>query len=211
MLVPAMLQVSLRIEIPPTFEIIMYLFIFAAEIMGEINSFYILIPHWDTILHTLNGFLAAALGCSLIAILNDNEKLTFHLSPFFVAFTGFCFSMTIGVLWEFFEFGMDYFWGLDMQKDTVIQQINSTYLDITRSNKVIKIPNIQSTYINEVTDLGVNGYLDIGLYDTMKDLLVNFIGAIVFSVFGYAYAKNPEKVDIVRRLMVKQMNRNKYK
>lgn len=107
-------------ELPPPLEITILCFIFAAEILGEVNAFYVLIPGWDTILHTLNGFLAAAVGFSLVMILNDNEGLTFDLSPFFLALTAFCFSMTIGVLWEFFEFAMDCFFHTDMQKDTVI-------------------------------------------------------------------------------------------
>lgn len=107
--VPSWVQVELRIELPPPLEITVLCFIFAAEILGEINAFFVVIPFWDTILHTLNGFLAAAVGFSLVAVLNNNEKLTFDLSPFFMAVVAFCFSMTIGVLWEFFEFGMDTF------------------------------------------------------------------------------------------------------
>ena len=38
-------------------------------------------------------------------------------------------------------------------------------------------------------ELGLGGYLDIGLLDTMNDLFVNFIGAVVFSVIGYFYVK----------------------
>lgn len=100
--VPSWVQVRLRIELPPPLEITILCFIFAAEILGEVNAFYVNVPHWDTMLHTINGFLAAAVGFSLVLLLNDNEKLTFDLSPFFLAMVAFCFSMTIGVLWEFF-------------------------------------------------------------------------------------------------------------
>ena len=123
--VPSWVQVRLRIELPPPLEISVLCFIFAAEILGEVNAFYIVIPFWDTILHTLNGFLAAAVGFSLVVLLNGDERLTFDLSPAFMALTAFCFSMTIGVLWEFFEFGMDWFLGTDMQKDTVIHAIHT--------------------------------------------------------------------------------------
>lgn len=99
--VPSWVQVRLRIELPPPLEITILCFIFAAEILGEVNAFYVNVPHWDTMLHTINGFLAAAVGFSLVLLLNDNEKLTFDLSPFFLAMVAFCFSMTIGVLWEF--------------------------------------------------------------------------------------------------------------
>ena len=187
--VPSWVQVKLRIELPPPLEITILCFIFAAEILGEVNAFYVVVPNWDTMLHTLNGFLAAAVGFSMVILLNDDERLTFHLSPFFLALVAFCFSMTIGVLWEFFEFSMDYFFGFDMQKDTVVHSIHSVLLDPTRTNTVVTIPNIQDVVINGQS-LGVGGYVDIGIIDTMKDLFVNFVGAVVFSITGFFYAKS---------------------
>ena len=150
------------------------------------------VPHWDTMLHTLNGFLAAAVGFAMVVLLNDDERLTFDLSPVFLALVAFCFSMTIGVLWEFFEFGMDMFFHTDMQRDTVVNAIYSASLDVTRSNKVVAVPGIQEVLVNGES-LGLGGYLDIGLIDTMKDLFVNFIGAAVFSFTGFFYAKSKGK------------------
>ena len=189
---PSWIQVKLRIELPPPLEITIFCFIFAAEILGEVNAFYVVIPGWDTMLHTINGFLAAAVGFSMVMLLNDDERVAFHLSPAFLAMVAFCFSMTIGVLWEFFEFGMDYFLGTDMQKDTVIHAIHTVSLDPTLSNKVVTIPDIQDVVINGES-LGLGGYLDIGIIDTMKDLFVNFIGAVVFSVTGFFYARSKGK------------------
>ena len=185
--IPSWLQVKLHIELPPPLEITILCFIFAAEILGEVNAFYVNVPNWDTMLHTLNGFLAAAVGFSMVLLLNDDERLTFDLSPFFLALVAFCFSMTIGVLWEFFEFGMDYFFHTDMQKDTVVNAIYTVALDPTRTNRVVAVKGIQDVVING-EGLGVGGYLDIGIIDTMKDLFVNFIGAVVFSVTGFFYA-----------------------
>ena len=187
--IPSWLQVKLHIELPPALEITILCFIFAAEILGEVNAFYVNVPNWDTMLHTLNGFLAAAVGFSMVLLLNDDDRLTFDLSPFFLALVAFCFSMTIGVLWEFFEFGMDFFFHTDMQKDTVINAVYTVALDPTRTNKVVAIKGIQDVLINGQS-LGLGGYLDIGLIDTMKDLFVNFIGAVVFSVTGFFYAKS---------------------
>ena len=187
--VPSWLQVKLRIELPPPLEITILCFIFAAEILGEVNAFYVVIPGWDTMLHTLNGFLAAAVGFSLVMLLNDDERLTFDLSPFFLALTAFCFSMTIGVLWEFFEFGMDMLFHLDMQKDTIVHSIASVSLDPAKGNDIVSITGIDEVWIHG-EPLGLGGYLDIGLIDTMKDLFVNFIGAAVFSATGYFYAKS---------------------
>jgi len=187
--VPSWVQVRLHIELPPPLEITILCFIFAAEILGEVNAFYQRVPNWDTMLHTLNGFLAAAVGFSLVLLLNDDERLTFDLSPFFLALTAFCFSMTIGVLWEFFEFSMDWFFHTDMQKDTVIHSIYTVTLDAAKSNRVVAITKITDTSVNGKS-LGIGGYLDIGLIDTMKDLFVNFIGAVVFSVTGFFYARS---------------------
>ena len=187
--IPSWLQVKLHIELPPPLEITILCFIFAAEILGEVNAFYVNVPNCDTMLHTLNGLLAAAVGFSMVLLLNDDERLTFDLSPFFLALVAFCFSMTIGVLWEFFEFGMDYFFHTDMQKDTVINSIYTVALDPTRTNKVVAVKGIQDVVINGES-LGLGGYLDIGIIDTMKDLFVNFIGAVVFSVTGFFYARS---------------------
>ena len=189
---PSLIQVKLRIELPPVLESIILCFIFAAEILGELGSFYVRVPHWDTMLHTANGFLAAAIGFSLAVLLNRNERIVFDLSPLFLAIVAFCFSMTIGVLWEFFECFMDLVFHTDTQKDTVIHAIYSVSLDPTRSNQVVGVTGITDAVVNGQS-LGLGGYLDIGLLDTMKDLFVNFIGAVVFSVIGFAFLKRQGK------------------
>ena len=188
-MLPFFIQKNFGIRLPSTLEIIILLFIFAAEILGELQSYFIQYPYWDTMLHTTNGFLCAAVGFSLIDILNRDAKIKFTLSPVYVALAAFCFSMTIGVLWEFFEFGMDRLFHMDMQKDTIVHTISSVMLDPTNSNIPITIDGITSVAVNG-RDLGFHGYLDIGLYDTMEDLFVNFIGATVFSVIGYFYLKH---------------------
>ncbi|NTV79114.1 MAG: hypothetical protein HGA25_08270, partial [Clostridiales bacterium] len=200
LVVPGFLQIQLRIEIPTTLEIFMLLFIFAAEILGEIREYYLIIPMWDTMLHTINGFLAAAIGFSLVDILNRNERFAFQLSSRFMALVAFCFSMTIGVLWEFFEFSMDILFRLDMQKDTVISNISSVMLNTEGKNHPIVIDQVTEVLVNG-KNLGLGGYLDIGLVDTMKDLIVNFIGAIVFSIIGYYYVKHRGKGGIARRFI----------
>ena len=131
---PSLIERRLKIDLPDTLEIVILLFIYSAEILGEIRAFYVIFPFWDTVLHTLNGFLCAAIGFSLIDLLNRSKKFTFSLSPLYVAVVSFCFSMTIGVLWEFFECAMDQFFFLDMQKDTVIPAISSVLLDPAGGN-----------------------------------------------------------------------------
>ena len=203
LVIPSFLQVTLKIELPTVLEIIVLLFIFAAEILGEIQGFYIKFPFWDDVLHTLNGFLAAAVGFSLVDVLNKSEKLTFYLSPLFTVMVAFCFSMTIGAVWEIFEFSLDQLAGFDTQKDTILSEIASVTLNPTGENKPIVISNIQEVYVDGVA-LGMGGYLDIGIIDTMTDLIVNLIGAVVFSVIAYFHLRTNGKSKIVSKLVVRK-------
>ncbi len=186
--VPLLVEKVFRVEVPSLLENIVLVFIFAAEILGEINSYYTRFRLWDTMLHVTTGFLAAAVGLSLIVILNRKRVFGLNLSPFFIALFSFCFSMTIGVLWEFFEFGMDQLFATDMQRDTVITAISSTLLNPDGLNVAVQIKDITMTTVNGEV-MPINGYLDIGLIDTIKDMFVNFIGAISFSLFGYFYSR----------------------
>jgi len=200
MILPSVVQVTFRVELPTLLEIIILIFIFAAEILGEIRSFYMQFPYWDTILHTINGFLCAAVGFSLVDIMNRQSRVKFDLSPLFMAVVAFCFSMTIGVLWEFFEFGMDMLFGLDMQKDTIVHTISSTLLDPALKNNCVSITEIHEVVLDGRT-LSIDGYLDIGLIDTMCDLIVNFIGALTFSFMGYFYIKYQNHKSLVEGLI----------
>lgn len=187
-MVPAFIEKLFKVRLPSILEIVVLVFIFAAEILGEVSDYYVKFAFWDTMLHVTTGFLAAAVGLSLIDILNRSTRIGLSLSPLFVALVSFCFSMTIGVLWEFFEFGADILLLTDMQKDTVVTSISSVLLNPEPVNKSIIIKDITDTVVNGQS-LGINGYLDIGLYDTMKDLFVNFVGAVTFSLFGFFYTK----------------------
>lgn len=188
--IPFFIGERLKLKLPKTLMTIILLFIFSAEILGEIGSFYTRIPWWDTMLHTVNGFLVAAIGFSMIDILNNSPRFHINLSPVFVAFVAFCFSMTVGVFWEFFEFAMDTYSVIDMQKDKLVSEFASVALNSEGLNDPVRIRDITSTVINyadgEVFTIS-GGYLDIGISDTMKDLIVNCIGAFVFSIIGYFY------------------------
>ena len=191
-LIPSLIERKLNLEFPSALQIVILLHIFAAQILGELSSYYIHFKHWDTVLHTIWGFLCAALGYSLVDILNQDNNFHFNLSPLYLAIASFCFSMTIGVFWEFFEFAADRLFLLDMQKDTVIPLISTVLLDESKSNIPIIIEGINSVAVNG-QELGLGGYLDIGLFDTMEDLFVNFIGALVFSVLGFFGSKDDGK------------------
>ncbi len=196
-LLPTIFERSLQIDLPNVLEIIILLFIFSAWILGEVQTYYTIFPYWDTMLHTLNGFLCAAIGFSLVDLLNRHERVSLSLSPAYMAIAAFCFSMTIGVLWEFFECAMDQIFVQDMQKDTIVNTISSVLLDPTGGQRAQAIQDITDVIVvtegGQEIALGLGGYLDIGLLDTMEDLLVNFIGAFVFSVVGFFYVKNRGK------------------
>lgn len=184
-LLPEFIEKRFKIKLPDGLEITVVVFIFAAEVLGEISEFYIYIEGWDTLLHVVNGFLAAAIGFSLIDILNRSDKIAMTLAPKYVALSSFCFSMTIGVLWEFYEYFMDVFFNTDMQKDTYVTSISSTMLNPTGGIEPYT-EDIKSVVINgEVWP----GYIDIGLIDTMNDLFVNFVGAVIFAIYGYIYIR----------------------
>ena len=191
LLIPPFVEKNVKVQLPTALEITAYIFVFCSEILGEVNCYYIKYPMWDTMLHTVNGFMFAAFGFCLVDIFNRNRNIRFRLSAGFLAVVAFCFSMTIGVLWEFTEFAVDSTARMDMQKDSIIQEFSSVKLDETDSNKPVRVKNIKKTVITsgdkEIVIEG--GYLDIGLRDTMKDLFVNFVGAVVFSIIGYIYIK----------------------
>lgn len=204
LMLPTMIERSLMIDLPNTLEIIIMLFIFAAEMLGEIQAFYTTYQGWDTMLHTLNGFLCAAIGFSLVDMLNRHERFSLSLSPVFMAIVAFCFSMTIGLLWEFFECAMDQLFLLDMQKDSIMHSISSVMLDPTGGNTPVIIRDITDVIVvagGEEIPLGLGGYLDVGILDTMKDLAVNFVGAVIFSFIGYFYVKNRGRGWFARRFI----------
>ena len=206
-LIPIIIERKLNIKLPNTLEIIIFLFIFSAQILGEVQNFYGIFKYWDTILHTINGFLCAAIGFSMIDILNRSSKFHKMLTPAFVALVAFCFSMTVGVLWEFIEYGMDKTFNTDMQKDRILTTISSTLLNEEGKNQEEVIRNIEKTtitgtYNGEESVITIDGgFLDIGINDTMKDLIVNFIGAVVFSILGLLYIKNRDEYRFAEEFM----------
>lgn len=202
-ILPFFIQKTFKIVLPNTLEIIIFLFIFSAEILGEINNFYGVFPHFDTILHTLNGFLCAGIGFALVNLLNENVE-SFNLSPFFVALVAFTFSMTVGVVWEFFEYGMDQYFNMDMQKDEYVTQISTVTLDPLQDNNVVNFYDIDHTIIYDKDGkeiATIQKYLDLGINDTMKDLFVNFLGAMAFSIFGYLYLIDQKKYSFAKNFI----------
>lgn len=204
-MLPSIVERRLHIDLPDTLEIVILLFIYAAEILGEIQAWYVNVHNFDKVVHTMNGFLCAAVGFSLVNILNKDKRVSMSLSPFYVAVMAFCFSMTVGVLWEFFERAVDAWFCGDMQKDTIINAITSVKFDPDGKNIYHTIDNITDVILVQADGtqipLGLGGYLDIGLIDTMEDLFVNFIGAVIFSVIGYIYLKQEGKGKLAKNFI----------
>ena len=202
---PSMVAKRLSIKFPTAMEILIMTFIYAAEVLGEISCFYMKFPFWDTLLHTTSGFLFAAIGFAFVDILNKDPNIKFQLSPFFLALFAFCFALMIGTIWEFFECSVDLLLHKDMQKDTVVNFIYSVYLDPANANTTIVKEGIEDVILvfedGTQQALGVGGYLDVGLYDTMEDMFVNFIGATVFSFFGYFYVKTRGRGKIAKNFI----------
>lgn len=207
---PPFFERTIKADLPALFEIVILLFIFAFFILGEVFSFMALVPWWDTMLHTFYGFIFAAFSFSLIDVLNDDKNLKFKLSPFYLCLSSISITIFFGVLWEFFEYFADHFLGKDMQKDWLVTSFNSTYLDPGNGMTPYVVSDIKSTIINYANDqqIVLNGYLDIGIIDTMKDLFVAFIGALVFCIFLVAYLKSKGKNKFAAMLIPVKRNWN---
>ena len=198
-----------ELDIPDFIYIIFICFCLAHFFCGEILGFFVKIKWWDSVLHTFSGMIIALLSFSLINLLNKNSS-GFKLNIGFAALFAFSLAVTIGVLWEFFEYGADKYFRYDMQKDIVINSISTVTLDNQKDNNAIKVNGIDHTtlYDADGNELAVieNGYLDIGIIDTMKDLFVNFIGAVAFSFIGYVYIKDREKYKFANHFIPKKSN-----
>lgn len=176
---PELLKRMFHLIMPAALELSIVLFMFSSVFLGHALDFYSKFPHWDAMLHTFSGFLMAAVGIALIDICNRHSAAR-ALSPIFAVLFAFCFSMTVGVLWEFYEYAVDTLFDYDMQKDTYITVINSDLV-----NGAIPLP-VESVTLNGTK---LEGYIDIGLIDTMSDMIDNAVGALILSVFSWFYLK----------------------
>ena len=149
---PSILERRLRFELPGLLYGFYIVFLYCAIFLGEVRSFYYLFPRWDSILHFFSSMMTGFFGLMVVTILNRDRHVSMNLSPLFVCLFAFCFSVTIGSLWEIYEFIGDGLFGLNMQKFMTAQ-----------------------------------GELLVGhnaLRDTMKDIIVDVLGALLASVIG---------------------------
>lgn len=168
-LIPIRLMRRWDVEIPRVMFILYIGFLYCAIFLGEVRSFYYLVPHWDTILHTCSGAMLGALGFSMIAIFNNTERIPLNLSPLFIAVFAFGFAMALGAVWEIYEFSADALFGTNMQKFAL--------------------------------DDGTPLIGQAALKDTMKDIIVDALGALVMSIVGYISLKY--KKGWIEKLMIR--------
>jgi hypothetical protein len=115
-LAPTLLGPRLPVKIPAEMQALVLLFLFASFFLGEVQRYYLRITWWDQALHVASGLLLGTLGFLLVYVLNANKRIDIHLRPSFVALFAFLFAVSVGTLWEIFEFAMDRFFGMNMQK-----------------------------------------------------------------------------------------------
>lgn len=138
---PSILEKRFGVYLPSSMQIIITLFIFGAQYLGEIRNFYRIFPWWDTALHTTSGVILGVIGFMFVYLLNEKYGKKVKLSPFFVVMFAFCFAVTMGVFWEFFEYGMDRIFGTNMQKfrypelgdDGLVDTMGDLFVDSLRS------------------------------------------------------------------------------
>lgn len=188
LIVPTFFIKKLKITISNFFLILFYLSVFSSNILGEIYHFYINVPIFDDIVHFLTAFFMSSLVFTLI---KNFTPLQNHL--LLIAIISTSLSLTFSVCWEFYEYSSDKFLLTDMQKDTLISNISSSKLDNSQNYKPVKVQKIHKVILynshNDILKETEGGYLDIGLNDTMGDLIISFIGASLSSIFCCFYFK----------------------
>ncbi len=159
---PAMIEQRLRVPLPVEFTLLTCIILFASFVLGEVQDFYELIWWWDLALHGVSAMLMGFIGFLTVYVFHMTHRL--EIKPLHIAAFTLGFAVTIGTLWEIFEFLMDWFVGTNMQKS--------------------------------------------GLVDTMTDLIINAIGALVAATTGFLYVKNGDS-QLGRKLFEKVSTRQK--
>lgn len=202
---PWVFERGFGVEMPTLLKVFFIMLMLCGPVLGKIYKFYYLIPHWDKLLHTSSGFLFAIIG-SLIPMIMDKRKGEYSLALTITC--AFCFTLSIAVVWEFFEYAMDRFFGMDMQQDAWIPSVNS-YLLGEEKGSIGRISEVSSVIING-KELASEGYLDIGLIDTMNDMLVCALGGIIYCFCNILYSRRIKAVAWIKKLTPTIVARNSY-
>ena len=171
MILPGAISRRLKIEIPSQMMILFVIFLYCAIYLGEVRSFYYNIPHWDSILHAFSSAMIGSVGFSFVALLNNSERVPVNLSPLFVAVFAFCFAVSLGAIWEIYEFTADEFLHTNMQK-------------FATADGIVLVGHA-------------------ALWDTIKDIIIDTVGALTIAIIGYISLKYKkgwiEKLQIKRK------------
>lgn len=181
--VPYILEAFFRIRLSTDLKIIAMFLVIGGPVLGNVYKLYHRVRFWDKAMHALSGYAIAALGYALADILEPKKgehsrvlKCVFALG----------FSLSIGVLWEIYEYALDVLLHLDMQNDTLITDLSSYALG-EETGVIGSIRDIDSVVVNGQT---LPGYIDIGLIDTMNDLITCALGAACLCVVSALCGKS---------------------
>ncbi len=170
---PGFVQKRMGFVVDPRLIVVISLFIFAGSFLGQALSFFDRFTWWDTMLHTISGIILGLIAFALTSALNDSEKSTLKLNPFYVALFSFTFAVAAGALWEIGEYTLDWLFGTTMQ---CWDEDATLYLT------------------------GNPAYQDVAIIDTMEDLIVDTIGALIVSVVGYFYLSRGKPFMTAKRI-----------
>ena len=168
---PNLMEYLFECRISSDLKIAYWFLVVGGPVLGNVYRFYHYIRPWDKLLHMLSGFLAAAVGYALPDFVLKEKPGKMFKCVFAVSF-----SVAIGGLWEIYEYLLDVFFQMDMQNDTVITGFSS-YMLGEIPGTIGAVENIQTVSING--EPFEKGYIDIGLIDTMRDMIQCLMGSIL--------------------------------
>lgn len=177
LLLPRLTERLFRVRVVLPLKILMLLYAMG-PMLGQCWQLYYTLNWWDKLLHTLGGVMFALVGVLLLKKFSGAKEIT----PLFAAVFALCFSMAISMAWEFCEFGADQLFGMDMQHDTIVSGVHS-YLLGEETGVTGVVENITQVVVDGRV---FPGYIDIGLIDTMTDMLLETLGALAVAVWHIA-------------------------
>lgn len=154
-------------------KVLIYIFLIFSLVGGEVYYLYNKIWYFDIFLHTLSSFIVSGLFLYLCKFLG------FYGNKILLILCIFSFAMMVAALWEITEFSIDRIFGTDMQKDTIVTDIDSVLL----SSDGISVVNKKISRMS-IGDYSIDGYLDIGLYDTIGDMMCAIAGSMIYIIFS---------------------------
>ena len=161
---PFFVEKQFKVYVPTFFTLIISAFIYATIILGQIENYYQKFWWWDVMLHSGSGVAFGLIGLVVILIFFRQGKIA--ANPFFLCLFAFCFALSVGLLWEVFEFSGDEIFHTNMQQRQT------------------------------------------GVEDTMKDEIMDTLGAFIGSTIGYFYLRKDSET-FISAALDKTIRRNR--